>query len=107
MRASSDLSDLSSYWKDQRSAHRRMGVVKSVVLGRVVHGKVLILIQSKMLCGRMRRVVRGGGGGGVMVCCRVHRRCYFGLDWLLSNVCCCLFLSLSGLGKHESDEAWC
>ncbi|CAM9801119.1 unnamed protein product, partial [Ectocarpus sp. 12 AP-2014] len=39
MRASSDLSDLSSYWKDQRSAHRRMGVVKSVVLGRVVHGK--------------------------------------------------------------------
>ncbi|CBJ27434.1 conserved unknown protein [Ectocarpus siliculosus] len=39
VRASSDLSDLSSYWKDQRSAHRRMGVVKSVVLGRVVHGK--------------------------------------------------------------------
>ncbi|CAM9536503.1 unnamed protein product [Ectocarpus fasciculatus] len=39
MRASSDLSELSSYWKDQRSAHRRMGVVKSVVLGRVVHGK--------------------------------------------------------------------
>ncbi|CAB1118703.1 unnamed protein product [Ectocarpus sp. CCAP 1310/34] len=39
MRASSDLSDLSSYWKDQRSAHRRMGVVKSVVLGRIVHGK--------------------------------------------------------------------
>ncbi|CAM9267073.1 unnamed protein product [Ectocarpus sp. 6 AP-2014] len=39
MRASSDLSDSSSYWKDQRSAHRRMGVLKSVVLGRVVHGK--------------------------------------------------------------------
>ncbi|CAM9144981.1 unnamed protein product, partial [Scytosiphon promiscuus] len=40
IRASSDLSDLASFWKDQRSTHRRMGVVKSVVLGRLVHGQV-------------------------------------------------------------------
>ncbi|CAM9922542.1 unnamed protein product, partial [Laminaria digitata] len=40
LRASSDLSALSSFWKDQRSNDRRMGVIKSVVLGTLVHRQV-------------------------------------------------------------------
>lgn len=103
MRASSDLSDLSSYWKDQRSAHRRMGVVKSVVLGRVVHRKVPILVRSKYCA-----VACAGWYGTAVavllsfVVALIVVVLVFG--WLLSTcVSLLMFLSLSGLGKHEND----
>lgn len=65
VKASSDLSDLSYFWKEQRSTHRRMGVIRSIVLGKLVHGQVYVVL----------RFFSEGGHAGLRRCSRLQECC--------------------------------